>query len=455
MNANTILGCKMKKIKKRTLSPSMTLVLGFALTIFIGACLLNLGIASNDGNNVGFINALFTATTSVCVTGLIVVDTGTHWTQFGQLIILLLIQIGGLGFMAITTMGAVLTGKRINLSYRLNIQESLSQNSLSGIVRLTKSIVFGTFIVEGIGALFLATTFVPQFGWIKGIYFSIFHAVSAFCNAGIDLMGNFQSITSYVTNPVVSLTIAMLIVFGGLGFNVIFDVMKNRKFKRLTLHSKIVLVSTAILIFGGAILFFISEWNNPGTMGPLSYPNKIIASVFQSITPRTAGYNTIDLNSMHSDSKLLTIILMLIGGSPASTAGGIKTTTLAIVIFTIVNYVKGRQELEIYGRRISSESIKKAVSIFTMLIAIFLTGCFLLSSFEPQIDLVSVMFEVASAVGTVGLSLGITPTLGNAGKLLLILIMFAGRVGILTIVFALMQKTHVVKYRLPEEKVIM
>ena len=402
--------------KRFNLSPAQIMVLGFALTILIGALLLNLPMASKDNNNVGFINALFTSTSSVCVTGLVVVDTGTHWTLFGKIVIISLIQIGGLGFMAMATLISIILGKKIYLRERILIQESLNQHDLSGVVRLTKNILIGTFIIEGIGAIILSFVFIPEEGLYRGIGYSLFHAISAFCNAGFDLMGNYTSLTKYVDNATISLTISALIVLGGLGFPVIFDVLRKKKFSKFNLHSKIVLTVSASLIIVGFIVFFAIEYSNPKTLGNLSMKGKILAAIFQSITPRTAGFNTLDLASLKDSSNFFTIILMFIGGSPASTAGGVKTTTLGIILFTVLTLVKGRDDVEAFKKRISYSYVNKALSIILVGLSLVIIVSMVLSLTESKFGFLQIMYEVVSAFGTVGLTLGVTPSLKSYRK---------------------------------------
>ncbi|KXZ39336.1 trk system potassium uptake protein TrkH [Alkalithermobacter thermoalcaliphilus JW-YL-7 = DSM 7308] len=433
--------------------PSQIIVAGFAAIILVGALLLNLPIATNSGESVGFLNALFTSTSAVCVTGLVVVDTGTYWSKFGKLVILILIQVGGLGFMSMATLFSMLIGKKISLRERLIIQESLNQNELEGLVRLTRHILAGTFIIEGIGALLLSFVFVPQMGFLKGVAYGIFHSVSAFCNAGFDIIGNGKSLTPYVDNLIVNIVIISLVICGGIGFTVIMDILKKRKLSRLTLHSKIVLSMSLILISIGFVLFFIFEFNNPDTLGNLSLKGKILAALFQAVTPRTAGFNTIDLASLEDTSKFLTIILMFIGGSPASTAGGIKTSTLAVLAFAVIALVRGREDVEAFNRRISYTAVNKALAVVAIGITLIIFVTMGLS-FTHNFEFINVFFESVSAFGTVGLSLGITSELSNIGKILIIFSMFAGRVGALTILIALAarQKKSIVRY--PEDKIL-
>lgn len=452
--------CAKVRIKKDMLSiklePTQVLVIGFASVILIGAILLNLPISSQSGEMVGFINALFTATSAVCVTGLSVVDTGTYWTTFGKTVIILLIQIGGLGFMTMATMFAIILGKKITLKERLIIQEALNQYSLAGLVKFTKYVILVTFAVEGLGAFFLSFRFVPQFGWTTGIAYSIFHAISAFCNAGFDLIGNGKNLTPYVSDPLVSLTISFLIIIGGIGFTVIADLITHRKLKKLSLHSKLALLITASLLMTGFVGFTIIEWKNPHTLGSLSFGSKFLAGFFQSVTTRTAGFNTIDLAQMKSASKLLTIMLMFVGGSPASVAGGIKTTTLGVILVTIISVIKGKNETELFKRRIPRDAVNRALTIAIIAIFLIITITMILTITDSQFNFMDILYETVSAFATVGLTLGITPQLSGIGKLLIVFMMFAGRVGILTIAFAIARQQRknkgIIKY--PEGKIL-
>lgn len=442
------------------MQPTQIMVIGFALVILIGAILLNLPIATQSREQIGFLDALFTSTSAVCVTGLIVVDTATYWSIFGQVIIIMLIQIGGLGFMTMTTMFALIAKKKIKLRERLLIQESLNQLDLSGLVKLTRYIIITTLIIEGMGALLLATVFIPQFGIGKGIWYSIFHAISAFCNAGFDLMGSvsgpFSSLTSYVNNFTVTMTISGLIIFGGIGFPVILDVMRQKKISKLNVHSKVVLLTTVILIGIGMVFIFFIEYKNPETLGNLSIKGKLLAAFFQSVTARTAGFNTIDLAIMHQSSIFVMIILMFIGASPASTGGGIKTTTLATLILTVKAFILQKQDIEVYNRRIESGTIRKALGIFFIGIVVVVGGTLIISITESHFTLVDAGFEVVSAFATVGLSIGGSPTLSTLAKIFIMIFMFMGRVGSLTIFMALVsrgiKKNPPIRY--PEGKII-
>ena len=442
------------------MQPTQIMVIGFALVILIGGILLNLPIATQSGEQIGLLDALFTATSAVCVTGLVVVDTATYWSTFGQVIIILLIQIGGLGFMTVTTLFALITKKKINLKERLLIQESLNQVDLSGLVKLTRYVLITTLIIEGVGAVLLSTVFIPQFGIVEGAWYSIFHAISAFCNAGFDLMGPisgpFSSLTFYVNNFTVTMTISGLIILGGLGFPVILDVIKHKKISRLNLHSKVVLLTTVILIGIGMVFILLVESRNPETLGKLSIKGKVLASFFQSVTTRTAGFNTIDLTIMHQSSIFIMIILMFIGASPASTGGGIKTTTLATLILTVKAFILQKSDIEVYNRRLDTTTTRKALGIFFIGIVVVVGGTLIISLTDSHFTLVEAGFEVVSAFATVGLSIGGTPSLGSVGKLFIMLFMFMGRVGSLTIFLALasrgLKKNPPIRY--PEGKII-
>jgi len=439
---------------KKKISPAQIIIAGFSLTILLGAVFLMLPVSVAEGNTITFIDALFTATSAVCVTGLIVVDTGTYWSSFGKLVIIILIQIGGLGFMTVTTIGVIALGKKIGIKSRLLIQESLGQNKMQGIVNLTKNVFLGTIFIEATGAVLLATQFIPEFGLKKGIAISLFTSISAFCNAGFDIMGNFESITRYKSNFTINTVIMLLIILGGLGFTVIFDYIHEKKFKRLSLHSKIAITVTVFLIIFGSAALYMFESGNPNTIGNLGLYDKILISAFQAVSPRTAGFNSIDLAAMTDSSKFLMIILMFTGGSPASTAGGIKTTTVAVLLLTAAAFVRNK-DVEIYGRRINYSVVNKAMTIVVIAFMIVITGTMTLSILNPNMDFVDIIFEVVSAFGTVGLTLGITTQFETASKLVLVFTMFAGRVGALTIVMALAGRSKRIDYQLPEGDVIL
>ncbi|MBS4536278.1 TrkH family potassium uptake protein [Clostridium sp. D2Q-14] len=444
------------KINKLKSNPAQVLVLGFAALIIIGALLLNLAIASNNGESVGFIDALFTSASAVCVTGLVVVNTAAHWTLFGKIVILILIQIGGLGFMTMATLVSLVIGKKITLKDRLIMQEELNQFTLSGLVKLTRYIIISTFVIEIIGAIFLSFKFIPIYGTGKGIWFSVFHAISAYCNAGFDIIGN--SMESFVTSSIVNFTISLLVIIGGLGYSVYIDVTNNRKFKSFLLHTKVVLVMTSVLLVLGAIVFFIVEYNNPETIGNLSFKSKIIASFFQSVVPRTAGFNSVSMAGTTNATAFLIIILMFIGGSPGSTAGGIKTTTMGVVILSIISVVRGNNDVTIFERRISNEIIFRALAVLGIGLLIVIVVTMTLSLTETNLenyDFLDIAFETVSAFGTVGLSRGITSYLSDIGRIIISITMFIGRVGPLTMAFAFAKKRKTKKgsYRYPEEKI--
>ncbi|MGL4731826.1 MAG: TrkH family potassium uptake protein [Clostridium sp.] len=434
------------------------LAMGYAGIIFLGGVLLSLPIATNDGTSTPFIDSVFTSTSAVCVTGLVTVDTGTHWSYFGKTVIICLIQIGGLGFMAFATMLSLLIGKKITLKQRLIMQESMNSTSLQGIVKLAKYILIFTFAVEGLGALLLSTQFIPEFGPGKGIYYSIFHSISAFCNAGFDLMGNYNSLVNYGGNVVIICTISALIVIGGLGFFVWDEIYNYRNRKRLSLHSKLVISMSLALIVGGTILFFIFEYSNPETMKNMGLKERTLASFFASVSPRTAGFNSISLTGLTIPSVFLTIILMFIGGSPGSTAGGLKTSTAGILYMTVKSVISGREDTEIFKKRINKDMVYKSFAIMIIALGLVITVTVLLaitqsSSGEP---FESYIFEATSAFGTVGLTMGLTQKLNTIGKIIVALTMYAGRVGPLTLVLAISmkKKSKKLSIKYPEDKIL-
>lgn len=437
----------------KIMTPSRVLAFGFAFVILFGALLLTLPQATQDGIGLPFLNAIFTATSAVCVTGLVVVDTGTTFTLFGQWVILFLIQVGGLGFMTFATLFAMLLGRKITLKERLLLQEALNQVSVEGIVRLTKSVLQISFAIEAIGALILTLRWYSDFGWSKALYFGVFHSISAFNNAGIDLMGNFSSLTAFVGDPIVNITIMLLIICGGLGFFVLADLLSHPK--KFRLHTKIVLQVSGVLILLGAGFIFMMEFANPKTLGPLPLGSKVLAAFFQSVSPRTAGFNTINLAGMYDTTLLTMIVLMFIGASPGGTGGGIKTTTFIAIVSSVLSTYRSHPHVILEGRTLPKDVIQKAWAITTS--AAFLIFLIIsILSYTENSDLLTVLFEVTSAFGTVGLSLGITPTLSSVGKMAIILTMFIGRVGPLTLAFVLSQKKNKqlahVKY--PDERIL-
>lgn len=423
----------MNKITRIKLNPPRVLALGFASLIFIGAILLNLPMATQSGESIGFINALFTSASCICVTGLSVVNTKEFWSLTGHIIIIILIQIGGLGFMTMTTIGALIIGKKITLKERLVIKEQLNQETMTGLVRLTKYVVLSTFAIEFLGALALSTRFIPIYGRLKGIWFSVFHSISAFCNAGFDLTGD--SVAPFIGDFVINLTLSSLIILGGLGFSVYIDISKKKRFKRLHLHSKLVLTITGLLLIVGMFGFLLTEFNNPMTLKALSFSEKLTASFFQSVAPRTAGFYSINTSGLYETTTFFMIILMFIGGSPGSTGGGIKTTTFGVLILATISVIKGEKDVVVYRKRISNNIINRSLAIATIGIALIIVVSFILTVTENAVFL-DILFETTSAFATVGLTRGITPNLTNIGKIIIILTMYAGRVGPLTMAFA-------------------
>ena len=436
----------------KMMTPYRVLVSGFAAVILFGALLLTLPEATQDGLGLPFLNAAFTSTSAVCVTGLVVVDTATTFTLFGQWVILLLIQVGGLGFMTFATLFAMILGRKITLKERLLLQEALNQVSVEGIVRLAKSVLQISFAIEAIGTLILTLRWYSDFGWSKALYYGVFHSISAFNNAGFDLFGNFSSLTAFVGDPVINITIMLLIICGGLGFVVLADLLTPRK--KFRLHTKIVLQVSGALILLGAVFILIMEFTNPKTLGPLPLGTKVLAAFFQSVSPRTAGFNTINLAGMYDTTLLSMIVLMFIGASPGSTGGGIKTTTFISVVLSVLSTYRSDPHVVLEGRTLPKDVIAKAWAITTSAAFLIFLIISILSHTENS-DLLTVLFEVTSAFGTVGLSLGITPTLSVVGKMAIILTMFIGRVGPLTLAFVLSQKKNKqahIKY--PDERIM-
>nr|WP_206529461.1 TrkH family potassium uptake protein [Brevibacillus sp. SYP-B805] len=436
------------------LDPPKILVLGFALIILIGAALLHLPVATVDGQGLPWLDAMFTATSATCVTGLVVVDTGTTFTLFGQLVILSLIQVGGLGFMTFATLFALIVRKRISLSERLLLQESLNQLSIEGIVRLAKMILIFTAIIELTGGLLLAIRFSFDMPLGRALYFGLFHAISNFNNAGFDLMGNFSSLTRYVEDPLVTLVVCALITLGGIGFMVMTELYEYRSTRRLSLHTKVVLATSGLLVAVGTLLIFLLEYENPKTLQPLSGMGKILASLFQAVTPRTAGANTLNIPDLQQSTLFLIIILMFVGASPGSTGGGIKTTTFATLIGAVWAQIKGREDVILFRQRILPHMIYKSLTVTLSGLFIVTAVTMILSITERGADFLMLLFEATSAFGTVGLSMGLTPHLTPVGETIIMLTMFAGRVGPLTIAYALAQRKKKEYFRYPKGKIM-
>jgi len=443
----------MKTVKNK-LNPPKILVLGFATIILIGTFLLTLPIATENGEGLSFLNALFTATSATCVTGLVVVDTGDTFSTFGELVILFLIQIGGLGFMTFATLLFLLLGKKISLKERLLLKEAFNNITISGLVRLVRRILLFTALIELIGALILSIRFSFDMSIGKAIYFGFFHSISNFNNAGFDLMGGFNGLTEYVDDPFIVLTICALITIGGLGFIVINELYEYRETKRLSVHSKIVLTSTLILTIGSTILIFLFEYGNSKTLGPLSEWGKVLGSLYQAVTPRTAGSNTLPIGDLTQTTLFLIIFLMFIGAGSGSTAGGIKITTFALLVATMWSQIRGKEDVVLFRRRIVNETILKALTVTMcgMMIVIFVT--FFLSILEQGHSFMMYLFEATSAFGTVGLSMGLTPELSPGGRLVIILTMFAGRLGPLTIAFAIAKRRKSEAFRHPKGNIM-
>ena len=431
-------------------TPQRSLILGFALIIAVGTALLSLPAAVAPGGDNSFLVALFTATSATCVVGLVVVDTGTNWSTFGHLVILSLIQMGGMGFVVVTTLIFVLMGRRIGLRQRLLIQESMSQVPVGGTVRLVLQVIVIVLVVEAFAALILATRFVPEFGWGPGLWMSVFHGVSAFNNAGFDLFGGFQSLTAYTGDLVVNLGIAIPVIFGGLGFVVIVDLYQQRRFRKLSLHSKVVISATVILLLLSTLVVLLLEYNR--AFLDLSGPDKVMAAAFQAVTSRSAGFSTVATDSLHAATQFFTVGLMFIGAGPNSVTGGIKVTALAILILAVWSLARGRESIEVANRRIPQHLVYKSVALTIILFSLVFLVTLILTVTEDA-DFLTTLFEATSAIGIVGLSMGLTPELSPAGKLIVTVCMFIGRLGPLTVALALAKPPKKAKLKRPEESV--
>ncbi|MFQ3549920.1 MAG: TrkH family potassium uptake protein [Armatimonadota bacterium] len=447
------------------LRPATTIALSFAILIAIGTLLLSIPACRVDKAIVPY-NAFFTATSAVCVTGLVVEDTGTTYTTFGQIVILLLIQLGGLGYMTVATVVAIILGKEPGVTERITLKESYGLQKLSGVVRLTRNTLFFTLICEAIGAIilmlrFAATTAIS--GW-QAVYYGIFHSVSAFCNAGFDIMGpeygKFSSLTNFVSDPVISFIIPALFIIGGLGYPVVEEIIRGKK-RKWSLHAKLVILTSIALLFLGTFAIMTLEWSNPDTLRGMSFTQKLMSSFFQSATCRTAGFNTLDIGSFHATTLAIMGMLMFIGASPGGTGGGVKTTTIVLMIIAVISIIRGKQDSEIFGKRIPQENINKALAI-SIVAALIVIICTIMLTFtevdfinpKHKANFVDVQFEALSAWGTVGLSTGITPDLCSFGRIVIIILMFVGRIGPLTAFAALAFREKPVKRRLAEENVV-
>ncbi len=433
------------------MSTAQILVAGYFVVIITGTLLLMLPAATTKAGPMSFINALFTATSATCVTGLIVVNTASAFTVFGQLVIMVLIQIGGLGIMTMSTLVAFIIGKKITLKERLIIQEDLNQFKISGLVRLIRYVLGFTFLFEGIGALIMFIRLLGDYDVVGAFYMAVFHAVSAFNNAGFDLFGN--SLEGFTGDVTINFVVMILIIIGGIGFGVITEISNFNKFKHLSLQSKIVILISVFLIIFGMVVIFGFEYTNPETMGNLSFGDKMLSSLFLSVTPRTAGFNTVPTGSLRNSTLFFIIVLMFIGASPGSTGGGIKTTTFGVMAVTLWNLMIGKKDMEIFNRQLEKEIIFKALAI-TMISAGLIILVTLTLSITEQGDFLDILFETVSAFGTVGLSTGVTPTLSKVGRTLIIFTMFAGRVGPLTFAVAFAERERKGIYHYPSEDVM-
>lgn len=457
---------KNKNLRKTSLNTMQKIAVGFLGVILLGAVLLWLPISNQQP--IAFADALFTAVSAVCVTGLVTITPAVQFTVIGKGILLALIQIGGLGVIACMVAFFLIIKKKITMKERVLIQQTYNLDTLTGMVQFVIRILRGTFLVEGIGALLYSIRFIPEFGLVEGICYSVFHAVSAFCNAGIDILGS-SSYMAYVKSPIVSLTTIFLIVIGGLGFPVWHDIYTNTKrvikerqparrlFMRLKLQTKIVLTMTAVLLITGFLGFFILEYKNPETMGGLNFWQKLMASGFQSVTTRTAGFASVSQAGLTSGSKLLACILMFVGGSPAGTAGGVKTTTVAMLLLTCLGVLKGKRDTECFGRKIEPSIVRSGIAIILLTFLFWLSGVTLITVLEPQVDFLRIMYEVTSAMATVGLTADLTPELGRASQAVLMVLMYVGRIGPITmaLVFAGRANSGTQLRDLPEKRIML
>lgn len=440
-------------MKSRELQPTQVLAYSFFFLIILGGLLLSLPISSSSGEFTPFIDSLFTATSALCVTGLTVVETAAHWNTFGKAIILLLIQIGGLGIMTTVSIGIFAAGSKVSLHSRFIMKESFGETGISGVVRLTRAVLLFTFTTELLGAILLSIAFSKTMPWAQAISYGVFHSISSFCNAGFDIIGS-NSLIDYGSNWLVILPVMFLIVVGGLGFTVLLDLWSYRSRRKLSLHSKLVLWLTLILIILGFLSFYFLEYDNPSTLAGMNFQDQVAHSLFQSVTTRTAGYATLDQAELKESSLMLTNLLMFVGGSPASTAGGVKTTTIAVVLFSVLSVIKGKRDTEVLRRSISHDTLRKTLALLMIGILLIFTTSFLLSIVEEGTPLNKIVFETVSALGTVGLSTGITGSLHAVSKLLLMVLMFFGRVGPITMMVAIghrIQDRDLIHY--PKERI--
>ncbi|WP_226676276.1 TrkH family potassium uptake protein [Rossellomorea aquimaris] len=437
------------KQKVIRLSPPQLLVVTFLFFIILGMGLLKLPFATTE--HITWLEALFTTTSAMTVTGLAVVDTGSVYTLFGEIVVMSLIQIGGLGIMSFAVLIFMMLGKKIGFKERLLLQQALNQTSVGGVIKLVKYLFVFSFIVEGFAVLLLATEWVPEFGWKRGLYVSVFHSISAFNNAGFSLWSD--SLMGYVGSPVINLTISFLFILGGIGFTVLVDMWKSKTIRQLSLHTKIMVLGTFLVNVIAFVMIFVLEFNNPNTLASLPISDKIFASYFQAVTPRTAGFNSLDYGSMERSTLLFTILLMFIGAGSASTGGGIKLTTFVVISLSMIAFLKEKKEIRIFRRTIDQTHIFKALALSMISVLLVFTALFFLEMTEKNVSFLSLVFEVVSAFGTVGLSMGITGSLSVIGKWIIIIVMFVGKLGPLTLAFSL-SRPDKEKIRYPKEDIL-
>lgn len=445
-----------KLYKRMGFSAIGVIAAGFAITILIGSLLLTLPVSSVDGERVRWFDALFTSTSAVCVTGLVAVDTGTAYSRFGHVVLLLLIQTGGLGFMTFATLIFRLVGKQLTLKERIVVRESLNEDRMGGLVQMIQWVALSTFVIEISGAALMSIRMVPKYGWGDGLFYSLFHSVSAFCNAGFDLFGDFRSLTGYRSDVLVNLVVIALVVLGGLGFALLHELLNWRKTRRVSLHTKIVLTTYGALLFFNMLFVLFVEWSNSATLGGLPFGEKVLASLFQAVTLRTAGFNTIDQGGMLPATKLVNCVMMFVGAAPASTGGGVKVTTFAVLFLLVRMVAKGQSQITVYHRRLDRMLVQRAVAIVMIALTILFTDIIAISLLEPGADILDIAYECASAVGTVGISAIGTPSLHVVSKILLILTMYLGRIGPLTMALLLAHRQAAASdgFRYPEDRIM-
>lgn len=432
------------------------LAIGFLALIFIGGTILCLPVSAADGSFTNYLDSIFTAASAVSLTGLVTVDTGTHWSTFGKVIIIIMIQIGGLAFMSVSTYIVMRLGKKISSKGSIPTSESINAYTIKGLIKMVKYVVSFTFIVELLGAVILSTQLIPEYGVGRGILYSLFHSISAFCNAGFDLFGNFQSLIGHSSNTILLLTLSALVIIGGIGFIVVFEIYRiiTKESKRISLNSKVVLTVTAVLLIVGTLGMFLLEYNNPDTIGTMSIKNKILNSFFSATAPRTGGFHSISADAMTSGGKLLNIILMFIGGSSGSTAGGIKTATFGIIIIAVISVVRRREDAGVYGRKISKETVYKAFALFIIALTLISAITMILTVTESKEKFVDLFFEATSALSSAGISTGVTQRLSTVGKVIIVLSMYIGRLVPLLAAFSLSAYKKKKGFNYPEGKIL-